>query len=394
MSLIQAFQAITTDEFLEKIVEKKLSPEVIFDKFKTTKTTYRAAILDILNKNNDINKLKVDDFKILIESLRKLTDTIHQNGSFSLNTKAMLYGEIRKMVEPDRRILLKNVLTLTTSERKLRADTQATNVKNNNKTQTNITEQTIKKMVKYLIAIEDKTLAQKIILAQLSIGTRLIEILNKNVSKFRIDTNNNILQSGVAKSTSVEKISKPTIFITPTIFIKLIKEIRKKIGVESSKGNVYLTNRYNEMVNNEIRRIFLKFGIPKKLSSSHGLRKIYVNYAYKKFAPQGMSLTCWISEKLGHSEKFLSTAAHHYSTVNIETKDETPEETKDETKDEPKDEIKSIKGVKMTLHEKYEFIEKLINRGYSSYSEFQTKGVTTYMLSKYKKSKNITGEIR
>ena len=108
------------------------------------------------------------------------------------------------------------------------------------------------------------------------------------------------------------------------------------------------------------------------------------------FAPQGMSLICWISEKLGHSEKFLSTAAHHYSTINIEKKDEP----KDETPDEPKDEIKSIKNIKMTLNEKYEFIERLIKRGYTSYSQFQTKGVTTYMLSKYKKSKGITGEIR
>ena len=94
MSLAKKFTAITTDGYLKKIVDKKLPPEEIFSKFKTTKTSYRAAILDIL-KTNNINKLPLGQFKILVESISKLTDVAQNSNLLSLNTKSKLYGEIR-----------------------------------------------------------------------------------------------------------------------------------------------------------------------------------------------------------------------------------------------------------------------------------------------------------
>tara|TARA_R110002050_G_scaffold91161_1_gene191495 strand:- start:16 stop:1179 length:1164 start_codon:yes stop_codon:yes gene_type:complete len=387
MSLINLFTEVTTDSYLAKIKKNKLNPEIIFSKFQTQKINYRAAILDILNKN-DINKLPIDEFKILIKLIKKLTDTVQHIGLLKLNTKNKLYCEIRKLVIQDRKILLKGVLTLTTSELAIRTKQQQNNLKRDNKNQTTLANVTIKKMISHLVAIEPKKLSHKIILAQISLGTRLIEILNKNVSVFKIDPNNstNIIQTGVAKSTDERQISKPTIVISPMDFMNLMVEIRQITDADSTKNNVYINNKYNARVNDEIRRIFLKFKIPKKLQSSHGLRKIWVNYSYCYHAPQGMSLTSWITDMLGHKDGILSTAANHYSTVHIKTVAEPVVETVVEPVVE-----KTVK--QMNLAEKYEYIERLVARGFSSYTEFQRLGITTYMLSKYKRSKGITGPL-
>ena len=425
MSLAKKFTAITTDGYLKKIVEKKLSPEEIFDNFKTTKTSYRAAILDIL-KTNNINKLPLGQFKILVESISKLTDVAQNANLLSLNTKSKLYGEIRALVKEDRRTHLKDFIRLTKAESNLRAEKQQINVKRDNVQQTNIEDKTIETMIRNLMAIERKSLTQKIILAQVSLGTRLIEILNKNVSKFKIDPDNtnNIIQSGVAKAKGdgTRTVDKPTILITPSEFMQLIKEIRQVTDADSTKKtNIEITNKYNARVNTEIKKIFLKNKIPDKLKSSHSLRKIWVNYSFKHNAPRGTSLVSWISSKLGHDEKFLSQSANHYSTINVETASVLTEnqgnsvneakrrsienrddinEIKKAMKDISKPKqvfvpVQSIKGQnnRMTLNEKFEFIEKLIKMGYTSYSQFQTKGISTYVLSKYKKYKNITGPL-
>ena len=173
MSLTNKFKAITIPSYLKKIVDKKLDIQTIFEDFKTKKVSYRVAIKDILH-DNDINKLQLKQFKYIINALSKLTDAALNAGLLSLNTKSKLYDETRKLVKKDWKIHLQNVISLTNEEAIERQLKQKENVKRNNKNQTVIEDKTIETMISKLMANERKTLAQKIMLVQVSLGTRLI----------------------------------------------------------------------------------------------------------------------------------------------------------------------------------------------------------------------------
>ena len=115
-------------------------------------------------------------------------------------------------------------------------------------------------------------------------------------------------------------VSKPTIVITPTEFLKLIEEIRLVTDADSDRSNVEITNKYDTRVNTTVKQLFIENRIPVvKLKSSHALRKIWVNYLWKHSAPECTSLVSCISEKLGHDPEFVSDSANYYSTINVET---------------------------------------------------------------------------
>ena len=115
-------------------------------------------------------------------------------------------------------------------------------------------------------------------------------------------------------------VSKPTIVITPTEFLKLIEEIRLVTDADSDRSNVEITNKYNARVNTTVKKLFIENRIPVvKLKSPHALRKIWVNYLWKHSAPECTSLLSCISEKLGHDPEFVSDSANYYSTINVET---------------------------------------------------------------------------
>ena len=121
-----------------------------------------------------------------------------------------------------------------------------------------------------------------------------------------------------------------------------------------------------------------------------------------------MSLTAWISEKLGHDPSFLSSSSNYYSTIDIETASILTEHqaaavneaqrtavANRDAINELKEAIKNIEITpaipnikKLSKEEKFKVIDKSIANGFKTYSELQSKGITTYMFSKYKKARN------
>lgn len=428
MSLAKTFETLATKASIKQIVDGEIDASDIMEKLPTSKTTYNAGIVDIFTSK--INTVSLSDYKKIIKAVSKITDAIMKAGVISLNTKAKLYTDVRKTVKEASRVkLLKGVLSMTTQEANLRKERQQARVKEMNKRQIGIEDKTVENMIRKLMAKDNKSLADKIILAQLSLGTRLIEILNKNVSTFKKDPSNvtEIIQTGVAKSrpkhdeieTEKRSVTKPTIVITPSEFMSLIEQIRAVTDKDSSKTNAQITNKYSARVNTEVKKIFKVNKIPKELKSSHALRKIWANYSWKHNAPKGESLVSWISEKLGHDPDFISDSANYYSTIDIETASVLTEHQASEVslakrtavanrdeinilKDEIKVLVENIPAPStepriekdMTTKEKFKFIEDLMAQGITSYTKLQKFGVTTYMLSMYKKQHKLKGEIQ
>ena len=292
---------------------------------------------------------------------------------------------------------------------------------------------------------EDKDIIDYIIAAQAAIGSRLIEVLSSDVSKFEAK-GDNIIQSGTAKELKgiyqdhFDKVvtKSPISLVGTQQVIDWLDEVRSVTDTQKSDGNVKLSEKYNEKVNKRILFYLREAEIPKdnELKSSHGLRRLWVAWSYAHRASLSQSLHSFIKEFLGHDSDGSTTNynsievtsdrildKNHAQILNstkistISNKTEI-EQIKDQLKEKnqiteaevAKAVAKAVQSVQSgdlkvedvvpkaaksyaSTKDKYKKIEDLISQGFTSYSQLQAKGVSTYMLSKYKKTNGISGEI-
>ena len=263
---------------------------------------------------------------------------------------------------------------------------------------------------------EKKNIIDLIIAAQAAIGTRLIEILNSDVSTFKAIDGNKIEQKGTSKEIKgkyVEDdkivIKQPVNLINNKQVIEWINEIRKETDKIKKIGNVKLREQYNGMVNKGIKKYLLEAEIPKhnELKSSHGLRRLWVNYSYSTRENQGQTLHNFIKKFLGHDS---DGSTMNYNTIQVSsdsilTKDQSNavnealvgvrhnkqeiEELKIEL-EEKKEELKEADEPTQTVFSgKYKELDKLYKRGITSYRDLNDKGFTNYMISKYKRLRGL-----
>lgn len=191
---------------------------------------------------------------------------------------------------------------------------------------------------------------EKLIVAAICSGARKIELLNSNVSEFKIknkkddkyefgakgDKTVDIWQVGRAKDraamkdapaadevVSGEVIHKPVIFITNKQLKQLIDDVRDDFAKSiSGKNNAEISNTVNKMLNTHLRKLFkgkediINF---KGAITFHKLRKVYARVSYEQYSGKDADLTAWITRVLGHSGSG-TTAAHYTGTKSKEFK--------------------------------------------------------------------------
>ena len=264
-------------------------------------------------------------------------------------------------------------------------------------------------------------LIDNIITVQATMGLRLIEALSSNVSNFTIVPKSDMIeQKGTAKllknkySIDDKVVTKRPVKITPNMFMDRLKLVRAETDKYLDLTNIKMREKYNSKVNDRIQQYLREADIPKhnELKSSHGMRRIYVAYAYSLRNSPNMTLHQFIKENLGHES---SGSTQNYNTINITTdrildKDtatvinsthratvnlqEEIVELKQEIRDlehTPASQVLQtardieLNNQSVATKAKFAKITNAIAKGKSSYSEMEALGITAYLYSKYKK---------
>jgi hypothetical protein len=163
---------------------------------------------------------------------------------------------------------------------------------------------------------KDRDAVDNIILAQLSIGARLIELIQPKVSEWSmVKESGDIRQAGTAKSVDKKILVKTPIFVNGIEFLRLIISIRKELKSFLNFSNESFTSYLNSKLNARIKKYMIAVGVDHpQLSSSHGLRRLYVAYSFFKRLDQTESLLAYYARNLGHVG-FGSIA--NYSTITV-----------------------------------------------------------------------------
>lgn len=223
----------------------------------------------------------------------------------------------------------------------------------------------------YSMFINSNDLIDAVLTVQATLGLRLIEVLSSKVSNFEI-VDSEIMQIGSAK-TNVN-IKKKPILITPQQWMNKLKIVRNETDKFKDLTNVKLREKYNTLVNDRIQKYLRASGIQEhnELKSSHGLRRLYVNFLYSMRDEANLTLHAFIKKYLGHTS---DNATVNYNSINIVSSDLEPL---------PFD-ISRVEPAKSKTQVKFDKITKALSEGKKTYSEMEAIGITAQMYSNYKK---------
>ena len=236
----------------------------------------------------------------------------------------------------------------------------------------------------YFCKEREPDIIDKIIIVQATMGLRLIETLSSKVSKFR-KNGNEIEQIGTAKNDESDRIiSKKPIIIDSNKFIDVLTSVRKETDKYLNLTNVELKNKYNGRVNDRIIKYLRLAGIPEhnELKSSHGLRRLYVAYAYSLIKNNRMTFHQFIKTNLGHES---NNSTINYNTIQII---DTPDIDTD-TDTQP-----TASSLSATTTAKYKVYQQAVAEGKISYKQLESvkipntlpqKYLTRNMITKFKK---------
>lgn len=225
----------------------------------------------------------------------------------------------------------------------------------------------------------------KIIIVQATMGLRLIETLSSKVSNFR-KNGNEIEQIGTAKNNISDRIvSKKPIIIDSNKFMETVNDVRRETDEYLNLTNVELKNKYNGRVNDRIVKYLRFAGIPEhnELKSSHGLRRLYVAYAYSLVKNNKMSFHQFIKTNLGHES---NNSTINYNTIQII---DTPYKEIDIDMTPP-----PVLILSKSTAAKYKIYQQAVSEGKTSYEQLEAvkipntlpqKYLTRNMITKFKK---------
>lgn len=274
------------------------------DKFQATGITAKTnnAILKKLISNQLTKDEEIDE---IIEQLNELVPKINKSGDSIDKTFTYIRKIIKTVYGDEAYVKSRTALTHGDKAQKIKTQKQKLMVANNNITK--VSKSHILEIIARIIASE--YLSDAIILAMISSGSRLIEILK--ISKFtKSDIADHIAVEDVAKQKNTKNLVKPLLFIPVDQFLVLIKNIRFTLKNDLNLPNDDLTNKYQQTINYSVKKYFdgLK---------SHGLRKIYGAYSYRmRPSTNKASFSGWLNKNLGHDS--LDTSLYY---TNIEITD-------------------------------------------------------------------------
>ena len=211
-------------------------------------------------------------------------------------------------------------------------------------------------------------------------GIRLIETLSSKVSNFR-KNGNEIEQIGTAKNDESDRIiSKKPIIIDSNKFIDVLTSVRQETDKYLNLTNVELKNKYNGRVNDRIIKYLRLAGIPEhnELKSSHGLRRLYVAYAYSLIKNNRMTFHQFIKTNLGHES---NNSTINYNTIQII---DTPDIDTD-TDTQP-----TASSLSVTTTAKYKVYQQAVAEGKISYKQLESVKIPNTLPQKYLTRNMIT----
>ena len=329
-------------------------------------------------------EVPIKDFKTFIKGISKMLYTI--NISENMDTFLKMKGIIKKHMMKYHKTAMDNKdhsnkfvkawydnnLYILPSEFKVKNTNAEAKVSIKNNDVLNIPLNKVELFYKHFINSPD--LIDAMLTVQATLGLRLIEVLSSKVSNFEIvplGIPNDIRQIGSAK-TNVDIVKKP-ILITPQKWMEKLSIVRDETDKYLHLTNVKLREKYNTLVNDRIQKYLRASGIQEhnELKSSHGLRRLYVNFLYSLRDEPNLTLHAFIKKYLGHTS---DNATVNYNSINITTDNIESSEL-----------IEITEPVKTKTQLKFEKITIALSEGKKTYSEMSDIGITAQMYSNYKK---------
>ena len=275
---------------------------------------------------------------------------------------------------------------------------------------------------------KDADIIDNIICVEATMGLRIIEALNPMVSSFRvvpldISKTDKVEQQGTAKLkknkyvlNTDKVVPKTPIIITPAEFMKRVADVRADTAQYKGLSNVKMAEQYRGNVNKRIVEYLREAKIPEhpELKSSHGLRRLWIAYAFatRPTEDRNMTLTYFIWKRLGHedasstesydtividSDKFLEKNASSKldsafrATINLKEEIKNLEQKVDDldiapAPVAPAKSANQIEIDKQRVKTKQQFkkIKELNDRGIFSYSDMHKNGVSKNLYAKFK----------
>ena len=392
--------------FFEKVIQPAFNPKKVSIK---EFIPFIMGIAKMLDANIDINTNMATYFKAKLFIKENLTEFHNEDSEkrdhSNLYVKAW-YDAGLYILKPEFKI------------KRLNAEAKVTE---KNRNVLHIPLEKVEKFYDLFCYKNSPDLIDNIITVQATMGLRLIEALSSNVSNFKIVPKSDMIeQKGTAKllknkySIDDKVVTKRPVKITPNMFMDRLKLVRAETDKYLDLTNIKMREKYNSKVNDRIQQYLREADIPKhnELKSSHGMRRIYVSYAYSLRNEPNMTLHQFIKENLGHES---SGSTQNYNTINITTdrildKDtatvinsthratvnlqEEIVELKQEIRDlehTPASQVLQtardieLNNQSVATKAKFAKITKAIEKGKISYSEMSDIGITAHMYSKYKK---------
>ena len=392
--------------FFEKVIQPAFNPKKVSIK---EFIPFIMGIAKMLDANIDINTNMATYFKAKLFIKENLTEFHNEDSEkrdhSNLYVKAW-YDAGLYILKPEFKI------------KRLNAEAKVTE---KNRNVLHIPLEKVEKFYDLFCYKNSPDLIDNIFTVQATMGLRLIEALSSNVSNFKIVPKSDMIeQKGTAKllknkySIDDKVVTKRPVKITPNMFMDRLKLVRAETDKYLDLTNIKMREKYNSKVNDRIQQYLREADIPKhnELKSSHGMRRIYVSYAYSLRNEPNMTLHQFIKENLGHES---SGSTQNYNTINITTDRILDKDTAtvinsthratvnlQEEIVELKQEIRDLEHTPASqvlqtardieLHNqsvatkaKFAKITKAIEKGKISYSEMSDIGITAHMYSKYKK---------
>ena len=277
----------------------------------------------------DPAQVKIAEFKIFIDGIGRLVHELEYGMDSFLAAKKYIKAHLKAFnanTRDDTNLYVRAwhdaKLNIQADEFKEKNEQAEKKVTEKNKAVFYIPQEKVEAFYRSFCFDENPDIIDKIMMVQATMGLRLIEALSSNVSVFR-KNGEKIEQIGTAKmvkskySLADKVVSKTPIIVSSDKFMKTLDEVRRKTD-KFKISNVELRNKYNGRVNARIESRLNAAGIPEhnELKSSHGLRRLYVAYAYSLRDDQNLTFHQFIKDNLGH-ESGSSTA--NYNTIKITT---------------------------------------------------------------------------
>jgi integrase len=305
-------------------------------KLSFTKRAKLPRLTDILFQDLARNDpLEEKDGYILLIEFKKLVELQTEN----INQRAKRFGQIRKILSerfgPDSPLVKFSFTQSITREQLHQIEkNKDAHVEDRRRDRIQLNETDIRFLMTGCLSSTD--IYDKIIAVMLASGSRMIEVLNKNVSTFMSVEGDphKIKIIGLAKTKIERTLIRPLLWITSDVFLKTLTEVRTALDDISNLSN----DKMGRVVETPLNKRIKSWGVG--ITSSHGLRKAYVALEYNLLPNEErnkISFAQFTQDILGQVD---IKHALNYTNVNVieapkEEKKEAPVEVEEKKVQKP-----------------------------------------------------------